>query len=50
MVMIEEYPPSPHNPNRDTVRDKIATLNFDLAKKITQLAGISICSIAGLIE
>jgi hypothetical protein len=47
--MIEEYPAT-RNPNKDTVEDVISTLNINLAKKITQLTAISLCSIAGLIE
>jgi hypothetical protein len=47
--MIEEYPAS-NNPNKDSVSDVISTLNLNLAKKTTQLAAISICSLAKIIK
>ena len=46
MVMIEEYPTI--NPNRDRIGDVQSTLNMNLARKVTQLAVVSLCSIAGL--
>jgi hypothetical protein len=47
--MIEEYPAS-NNPNKDSIRDVISTLNLNLAKKTTQLAAISLCSLADIIK
>jgi hypothetical protein len=47
--MIEEYPAT-NNPNKDSIRDKISTLNINLAKKTTQLAAISLCTLAGIIN
>jgi hypothetical protein len=49
MIIIEEYPPT-KNPHRDTVSDEISILNYNLAKKSTQLAAISLCSLAGIID
>jgi hypothetical protein len=48
MLMIEEYPAT-NNPFKDSVGDVISTLNLNLAKKTTQLAAISLCSLAGII-
>jgi hypothetical protein len=46
--MIEEYPTN--NPYQHTSGDVISTLNINLAKKTTQLAAISLCSLAGFIN
>jgi hypothetical protein len=46
--MIEEYPPAPHNPHKDSVSDVSATLNMNLAKRTTQLAAIALCTLAGV--
>lgn len=49
MLMIEEYPAS-NNPNKDTVKDVVETLNFDLAEKVTKLAISSLASLGGIME
>jgi hypothetical protein len=49
MLMIEEYPAS-DNPFKDSVGDVISTLNLNLANNTTQLAAISLCSLAGIIN
>jgi hypothetical protein len=47
--MIEEYP-AHKNPHKDSIRDVISTLNLNLARKTAQLAGIALCSIAGIVS
>jgi hypothetical protein len=45
--MIEEWPPS-KNPYQDRVGDVISSINLNLARKTAQLAGIALCSLAGI--
>ena len=49
MLMIEEYPAS-SNPNKDTVKDVVGTLNFTLAEKVAKLAIASLASLGGIVE
>ncbi|MHA1224256.1 MAG: hypothetical protein ACTSP3_13600 [Candidatus Heimdallarchaeaceae archaeon] len=46
MLIIEEFPPT--NPNKDTTKDTIDTLNFILAKQTTKLTAAAIASLAGI--
>ena len=47
--MIEEYPAT-KNPFKDSGGDVMSILNLNLARKTTQLAAISLCSLGGIID
>jgi len=49
MLMIEEYPAT-ENPYKDSVEDVVTNLNMNLANKTTQLAAVTLCSLAGIIQ